>query len=319
MALCDSDGKVLAVHRPERGSAINLIPAASVLDLFDGFEHRYRDFIGSDRARERLVCTADGEQYAVRLLRMDEGESGRVLVEMEPAGDRNEKLLQREAGRLVSRLLHDFKNQIGGIKLYVAYLRKVTSGQREVGEIVEKVAAGVDALVEQAALVSTLTRPMTIKAGLNDLSQIARKAVEGQAGMAEARGLKIVLNASIEPISLNCDPERMQTAISGVLARGIAAAPPDSRIEISLGIVDGKAEIEVRDAGTAPDQGRLASMFDIVGQDRLNAIGLGVALARRIVELHGGSVSAKSSDNGDGTTLTIEIPMGDSGLGEKVK
>lgn len=306
MALCDSDGKVLAVNRPEHGS---LTPDVSICELLDGFEPRYRDFIGSDRAREQLVCRADGEEYAVRLLRMDEGESARVLVEIEPAGDRNEKLYQREAGRLVSRLLHDFKNQIGGIKLYVAYLKKVTSGQREVGEIVQKVADGVDALVEQAALVTALTRPITIKAVLNDLSQIARKAVEGQAGDAEERGLKIVLIDGGEPISLNCDPERMQAAISGLIARGVAAAPPDSRIEISLGTRNGKAEIEVRDAGTAPDEGRLASMFDFVGQDRLNAIGLGLALARRIVELHGGSVSAKPSENGDGTTLIIEIPL----------
>lgn len=316
MALCDSDGKMLAVHRPEHGS---LTPDGGICELLDGFELTYRDFIGSDRAQQRLVCRADGNEYAVRLLRMDESGSARVLVEIEPAGDRNEKLYQREAGRLVSRLLHDFKNQIGGIKLYIAYLKKVTSGQREVGEIVQKVADGVDALVEQAALVSSLTRPITLKVGLHDLSQIARKAVEGQAARAEERGLKIVLSDGGKPINLNCDPERMQAAISGLIARSGAAAPPDSKIEINLSTMDGKAEIEVRDAGETPDEGRLASMFDFVGQDRLNAIGLGLALARRIVELHGGSVSARSSDNGDGTTLKIEIPLGSHGSVEKSK
>lgn len=316
MVLCDSDGKVLALHRPEQGS---LTPSGSIYELFDGLERRYREFIGSDRAQERLICRSDEKEYAVRLLRMDDGVSGQVLVEIEPAVDRNESHYQREAGRLISRLLHDFKNQIGGIKLYIAFLKKITSGQSEVGEIVGKVADGVDALVEQAALVSALTRPIAIKSGPADLSQIARKAVDGQIRNAEERGLKIELNNPDEPIHVVCDPERMQTAISGMIARGVAAAPPDSVVEISLGTMDGKAEIEVSDAGPAPDDVRLASMFDFVGQDRLSSTGLGLALARRIVELHGGSVSAKSSDNGDGTTLKIEIPLGDHRAVDKVK
>ncbi|QQS48689.1 MAG: HAMP domain-containing histidine kinase [Acidobacteriota bacterium] len=220
--------------------------------------------------------------------------------------ENNEERYLLEAGRLVSRLMHDFKNQLGGLKLYIAYLKKRFADQPEIIEVVEKVSQSINALVDQSMLVSALTRPLKLSLEPADLRAIAQLAIEDHKRAAGERGLELELRSGGGPAALVCDAQQMRAAIGGMIARAIESAPPASTVSLTIDQRDGVSRIEVSDGGEAPAGERLRGMFDMVGPERMTRTSLGLAMARRIVETHGGSITAAPASTG--TVLTIEIP-----------
>ena len=107
--------------------------------------------------------------------------------------EEDEKMLM-ETGRLASRLIHDFKNQLGGMKLYASYLKKRFADQPEGVEVAEKIIQGLNEMAEQASLVSRLTRPIEMRRESGDLGQFLEMLASSLKPQAAAREVAIALD-----------------------------------------------------------------------------------------------------------------------------
>ena len=211
-----------------------------------------------------------------------------------------------EAGRMASRLIHDFKNQLGGLKLYASYLKKRFADNPEAVEITEKIIQGLNEMADQAALVAKLTRPIKLRRESCDLTQFVEMVINSLKSQIEAKRLRVVPGLVSAGTHISIDIQQMQIALSAILARAIDASPEDLEVNVGLKSTDGAIEIEISDQGEAPSEQKLQSFFDPLTNERINPISLGLALGRRIIELHGGEVSAQAASP-VGTLVKVKL------------
>jgi CheY-like chemotaxis protein/anti-sigma regulatory factor (Ser/Thr protein kinase) len=132
---------------------------------------------------------------------------------------------------------------------------------------------------------------------------------------AEAKGL--ALQTLVDPSAgpLNGDPDRLQQVVWNLLMNAVKFTPRDGRIQLSLQRVNSHLEIVVSDTGAGIRPDLLPVIFDRFKQGESGStraqggLGIGLALVRHLVELHGGSVTAESEGEGKGATFRVKLPL----------
>ncbi len=219
----------------------------------------------------------------------------------------SEEAILIETGRMAARLIHDFKNQLGGLKLYAAYLQKRFAGDAEGVEIAEKIARGLNEMAEQAAILNRLCRPLELRPEPCDPAPVVEQAVSRIGGRGEAKRVKIKCDIEAGAPRLSFDPQRIGEALEAIIARAVDASPEDGEVRVSLRRMGDALRIEIKDNGASLDDERRRSFFDPTAGDRLNRTALGLALARRIIERHGGQVLARA---GAPAGVIVEVTLG---------
>jgi signal transduction histidine kinase len=126
---------------------------------------------------------------------------------------------------------------------------------------------------------------------------------------------RLQLVAESDPVWVDADPERLRTAIEHLLNNAIRFSPPGSTVHVNVGQRDGRARVIVKDQGVGLARSHLGVIFKRYGRVETPAtkdkigVGLGLYVARLMVEAHGGTVSASSVGLGLGSTFTIELPL----------
>ena len=111
------------------------------------------------------------------------------------------------------------------------------------------------------------------------------------------------------------DPQRLQQILSNVIANAIKFTPEGGRVSITAGAAGDHLEVVVRDSGIGISAEFLPYVFDRFRQAdasasrRQGGLGLGLALVRQLVELHGGAVAVESPGRDAGTTVTVRLPL----------
>jgi signal transduction histidine kinase len=148
------------------------------------------------------------------------------------------------------------------------------------------------------------------------LGPIIEAAVETVRPAAESKGIR--LSALLDPTaeSVSGDAERLQQVVWNLLSNAVKFAPKGGRVEVRLDRVDSYVEIIVTDDGQGIKPEFLPYVFDRFRQEdggtsrQQGGLGLGLAIVRHIVELHGGTVRASSEGLGRGATFTVSLPIG---------
>jgi signal transduction histidine kinase/CheY-like chemotaxis protein len=146
-----------------------------------------------------------------------------------------------------------------------------------------------------------------------DLAGMLGEVVTSNRGLAEKKDQTIHLVAPPRRL-VNCDPERLREAVDNLLSNAIKYSPLGGNIELSMEIDQGATVISVKDEGAGFSQADTSRLFGRF--QRLSAkptggessTGLGLSIVKRIIELHGGSVSAESPGPGRGATFKIRLP-----------
>jgi PAS domain S-box-containing protein len=149
-----------------------------------------------------------------------------------------------------------------------------------------------------------------------DLGELVEAAVLSQRPAAEAKGLTLVVHKVSESNLIVADATRLQQVLWNLLSNAIKFTPADGKIQVSVRCDGPWAELKIVDTGVGIPPTFLPHVFDRFRQAeatttrRFGGLGLGLAIVKQLVQLHGGSVQARSSGEGSGATFTVRLPVG---------
>jgi signal transduction histidine kinase/ActR/RegA family two-component response regulator len=173
----------------------------------------------------------------------------------------------------------------------------------------------------QAKLIEDLLDESRIAAGKMrldlrpvDLQSIVDEAVRMAKPSAAAKEISLVVESEPQHYPSIADPSRLQQVVGNVLGNAIKFTPEGGRIVVRIVREDSVASIEVTDSGQGIDPSLLPHIFDRFRQgesqgERKSGLGLGLAIVRHLVEMHQGSVEARSEGEGKGSTFVIRLPL----------
>ena len=170
----------------------------------------------------------------------------------------------------------------------------------------------IDDLLDMSRIISGKVR---LDVQTVDLASVVRGAVESARPAAQAKGIRlhVVLDPSAGPVS--GDPNRLQQVMWNLLTNATKFTPKGGRIQVLLERVNSHVEVSVVDTGEGIAPDFLPYVFDRFRQAdasttrRHGGLGIGLAIVKTLVELHGGDVRVKSPGIGAGTTFTVSLPL----------
>ncbi|MEG4205547.1 PAS domain-containing protein [Microcoleus sp. Pol7_A1] len=183
-------------------------------------------------------------------------------------------------------------------------------------ETIERNARLQSQLIEDLLDVSRILQgKLTLNVAPVNLATIIPSAVETVQLAAEAKKIQIqtILNRDIGQVL--GDTSRLQQIVWNLLSNAVKFTPEGGQVEVRLAQIEGKAQIQVTDTGKGILADFLPYVFDHFRQEdsattrKFGGLGLGLAIVRQLVELHGGTVFAESSGEGQGATFTVRLPL----------
>jgi PAS domain S-box-containing protein len=288
-----------------------------------------RDITEELAAQQQLVD-------ANRTLREREETLSQLLEQMAEAQAHREQLLEAErfargeaerASQLkeefLATLSHELRSPLNAIVGWTHVLR-LKAGPAEITQAVETIERNA---LAQAKLIDDLldmSRIMAGKVGLTlaqaSLAGIVQAAADALRPVAEAKGVSLSIDVGIATkLSISCDAARLQQVVSNLLGNGIKFTPEGGRVKAELRVFEEEVRIVVRDTGQGIPEEFLPAVFERFRQAdgsitrRHGGLGLGLSIARQIVEMHGGSIAAHSDGAGHGSTFTVTLPLAGEG------
>jgi CheY-like chemotaxis protein/anti-sigma regulatory factor (Ser/Thr protein kinase) len=175
-------------------------------------------------------------------------------------------------------------------------------------------------LVDDLLDVSRVTRGLVrLDFHPDDLKAVAASAIEQVRPLIEERRHALATSMTPGPVPVNADRTRLVQVVANLLHNAAKYTPGGGRIELRVSIEDDEAVLVVRDNGIGIDASLLPHVFDLFIQgerssDRAQGgLGLGLALARSIVLMHGGQIVAASEGRGHGSEFTMRLPLATPG------
>lgn len=218
---------------------------------------------------------------------------------------------------LLAMIAHELRTPLVAI-LGWAYMLRRRSGRDEVDrglDVIEQSAQIQAKLIEDLLVASRMSSSGTrLNIEPIDLSEVVKTAVESvRPALADKEiGLSVSDHGPVGPV--RGDAMRLQQVLGNLLTNAVKFTPRGGRIAVSLGRSRGWAVIAVKDTGIGIAPQFLPHVFDRFRQDPSAArthggLGLGLAIARHLVELHGGEIEAESEGEGRGATFTVRLPL----------
>ncbi|MFN0111240.1 MAG: sensor histidine kinase [Blastocatellia bacterium] len=230
------------------------------------------------------------------------------MTKMNGSDGGDEQAMLAEFGRATARLIHDFKNQLGGLKLYTAYLKKRFAAHPDLAEgleIADKIAQSVNEMAENANLIGKLARPIELKLTEAQFTSLVEHALNRLQPQIAERRLEVKTELVATPL-LKMDSQQTLSAIGALLTRAIEALPENGRLRLTLQNPDGELQFSIVDEGSSLTKEQRQSFFDFLTNERLNKTSLNLALAKRIMEAQGWQIAALVAEPA-GTEIRVTI------------
>jgi signal transduction histidine kinase/ActR/RegA family two-component response regulator len=256
--------------------------------------------------------------------------SGCILAweEEEPAGEPLASRLEemaatdRRKDEFLAVLGHELRNHLAPLRNGLHLLRLQGAGAGPTGPALEM---GERQVGLMARLVDDLLDTSRIRQGkVNlrpervDVAAAAARAVEGVRTLVESRGHRLEIVAPPAPGYVEADPARLEQVLANLLNNAAKYTDPGGRITLTIESADGAVVVRVRDTGVGIAPEMLPRLFELFAQSPRSAgqaqggLGIGLALVKRLVELHGGAVEAYSAGPGQGSEFVVRLPAAPS-------
>ena len=266
-----------------------------------------------------FVAAESGRRYDEQDLAVAEELGRRAGVALENARLYQElKEADRRKDEFLALLAHELRNPLAPIRsslhaLKLAGMDAAIAGrardmmERQVGHLVR--------LVDDLLDVSRIMRgKIELRTEEVELAAVVARAVETARPLVEAARHELKVDLPQEPVRLDADPVRLAQVFGNLLANAAKYTEPGGRILLAAARRDGDVVVRVRDTGIGIPDDMLTRVFDpFVQTDAARGksqggLGLGLALVRSLVELHGGTVLARSEGPGRGSEFVVRLP-----------
>lgn len=238
--------------------------------------------------------------------------------------DMTELVSLREAAETANRakdeflamLGHELRNPLAPIStaLQLLKLRGVTGGESE-RAIIERQVQHLVGLVDDLLDVSRITRGrVELRKEHIDLAEVVARAVEIASPLLEQQRHKLEVDVP-RGLIIDGDPGRLAQVIGNLLTNAAKYTEPSGEITVRAEARDGHVELSVRDTGIGIEPEMLSRVFELFAQEKQSldrsqgGLGIGLAIVRGLVELHGGGVTAASAGKGLGAEFTVRLPL----------
>jgi signal transduction histidine kinase len=225
--------------------------------------------------------------------------------------------LNRLKDEFLATLSHEMRTPLAAV---LGWSRMLASGHLDperAGQAIEAIQRNAQAQAKIVDDILDVARGMSGKLRLEltpiDLVSVAHRGVEAIAPAAAGKNIQVDVRAP-ERVSITGDVIRLQQVIWNLLSNAVKFTPPGGRVTIEVGAADGSAELRVSDTGVGISRAFLPYVFDKFRQAdgsvsrQHGGLGLGLAIARHLIELHGGSIEARSAGEGAGATFVVRLP-----------
>jgi two-component system CheB/CheR fusion protein len=274
---------------------------------------------------------------AGRLIRDAEGRALRTISTVIDISDR--KRAEEEVRRKIEELAeadrrkddflallgHELRNPLAAIANGVQVLdlsHSVSDEARPVLEILQRQSGHMRRLIDDLLDVSRISRgKVTLRRRRVALTELVEKTVADHRGLVDESGCTLELQVPPRPVWIHGDPTRVTQVVGNLLHNACKFSDPGGRITVAVREERSPpaAVVSIRDAGIGMNRATLERMFDTFRQGdsreagRRSGLGLGLALVKGLVELHGGAVAAHSDGPGAGSEFTIRFPLAAAG------
>ena len=228
------------------------------------------------------------------------------------------RLADSRKDEFLATLAHELRNPLAPMVNALALLEAPDTAPdtvRHARAIIDRQLSHMVRLVEDLLDVSRISRgKLTIRKEQVDLGGVLKSAVDTVRPLLAAKDQSLSIRLPEETVYLQADPVRLSQVFSNLLNNATKYTPPGGRVSLAAVVEDGTARVTISDTGRGISADTLPVMFEMFVQDTHTdlrgqpGLGVGLALAKRLIELHGGTIEAASEGNGQGSTFTVRMP-----------
>jgi PAS domain S-box-containing protein len=324
----DVAGSIAASRAP---LVVEDISAVEVINPI--LRQKARSLIGAPLIAEgRLIgvihaCTTQARRFTEDDVRLLQLAADRVALTIEQTRlyevERQARRQAEEANRMKDEFLalvsHELRSPLNAILGYAALLRSSRLDAQKIrhaADVIERSGKAqaqlIDDLLDTARIISGKLR---LFVGPVDLVSVIKESVQTIQPAADAKGISLQANLPPEIGQITGDPARLQQVVWNLLSNAVKFTPQGGRVEARLERVDPHICITVSDTGKGISHDFLPYVFDrfrqadVSSARRQGGLGLGLALVKYLVELHGGTIEAASPGESHGATFKVTLPV----------
>ncbi len=225
----------------------------------------------------------------------------------------------RQKDEFLATLAHELRNPLAPIRNAVQYLGMDNLQESDVTtarDVIERQVKIMVRLIDDLLDVSRISRnQLDLRKQPIELARVVESAVESSRPLIQQCGHELTISLPPEPIHLDADPIRLAQVFSNLLNNAAKYTEPQGRIWLTAERQGSDAVVSVRDNGIGIPAEMLSSIFDLFTQvDRSlersqTGLGIGLSLVRRLVEMHDGTIEARSHGLGQGSEFVVRMPV----------
>jgi PAS domain S-box-containing protein len=235
-------------------------------------------------------------------------DAGRARVEAEAAS--------RSKDEFLAMLGHELRNPLAPITTALELMKLRGEGSQTERAVIERQLGHVVRLVDDLLDVSRITQgKVELRRRSVEIASVVERAVETATALLEARRQRLELDVPRSGLTVSGDLARLTQVFANLLNNAAKYSPEGAAIKVRAGVEGDDVVVSVEDEGAGIDVSLLPHVFDLFAQGpqtlerAKGGLGLGLAIVRSLVELHGGTVTARSEGNARGSTFVVRLPV----------
>jgi two-component system CheB/CheR fusion protein len=343
MLLCDREGRVLYVD-PALGELVRAVcglgprelvgkPGAEIWPplVWGPLEAQMRRAVATGRRQSYDIAfpvpsgAVNHRHWVVVPIAGPDGAVDRVLGISHDVTEQRRLFDEvREADRrkseFIGLLSHELRNPLSAIRSSLYVLERDDDPGRErrseARGVIDRQVRHLVRLVDDLLDTTRLSQnKVQLRRQALDLARVVREAIEDNRAHVEACGVRLEARLPDRPVRASVDAVRIAQVVTNLLSNAAKFTPPGGSARVALGEEGDVAVLEVSDTGCGIEAPFLPRLFEpFVQAERAldgagGGLGLGLALVRGLVELHGGEVAARSDGSGRGATFVVRLPL----------
>ncbi|HYF50118.1 MAG TPA: PAS domain S-box protein [Planctomycetota bacterium] len=229
------------------------------------------------------------------------------------------KEADRRKDEFLATLAHELRNPLAPIRNSIQVMNHVAAKDpvlSRVSEMIERQVQHMVRLIDDLLDVSRITRgKLQLRVERVELATVVDHAVEASRPLIDTAAHKLTVTLPPEPVYLNADPVRLAQVLSNVLNNAAKYTPRGGTISLNASIQGSHALISVKDNGIGVSREHLGRLFEPFSQVESalersqGGLGIGLALSKGLIEMHGGSIEAHSEGPGKGSEFVVRLPV----------